>query len=332
MAWARVSTSACLVKRTSYARRVSRSTKVAGATAIATVLLLYAIIQHGRTSRAERALHELPKTARAVLRIDAAALADSESARALFDWFVPAERLSEIEVRCGLVPLTALDDATVWVGGPEGEPFQSMGLLLRGRTADAETLAECYRTLVEARGGAIDRVATPTGPLLRSRDGQSALAQVDDRTVVTGSTATVAEFMAVERGVVPPLVEETRFRDIWSRVSVGAAIVGVFVAPPRWQSAFERVGAIGDRASALAGVEGLGLTTRAKTPTALTVVLEVTDSEVARRDAALMEVWLEAPPDTVEPYLVDLARSAQIHVDGALITLTLDVSSLPKRL
>jgi len=305
---------------------------VAGVAAIATVALLYVAIEHGRTLRAERALHELPKTARAVLRIDAAALADSESARALFDWFVPAERLSEIEARCGLAPLAALSDATVWVGGPEGEPFQSIGLLLRGRTADAETLAECYQTLVEARGSAIDRVATPTGPLLRSRDGQSALAQVDDHTVVTGSADTVSEFLAVGRGVVPPLVEEARFRDIWSRVAVGAAIAGVFVAPPRWQSAFERIGAISDQASALAGVEGLGLTTRANIPTALTVVLDVTDSAVARRDAALMEVWMESPPDTVEPYLVNLARSAQIQVDGARITVTLDVSSLPKRL
>ena len=305
---------------------------MAGVAAIATVALLYVAIEHGRTLRAERTLHELPKTARAVLRIDAAALADSESARALFDWFVPAERLSEIEARCGLAPLAALSDATVWVGGPEGEPFQSIGLLLRGRTADAETLAECYQTLVEARGSAIDRVATPTGPLLRSRDGQSALAQVDDHTVVTGSADTVSEFLAVGRGVVPPLVEEARFRDIWSRVAVGAAIAGVFVAPPRWQSAFERIGAISDQASALAGVEGLGLTTRANIPTALTVVLDVTDSAVARRDAALMEVWMESPPDTVEPYLVNLARSAQIQVDGARITVTLDVSSLPKRL
>ena len=305
---------------------------MAGVAAIATVALLYVAIEHGRTLRAERTLHELPKTARAVLRIDAAALADSESARALFDWFVPAERLSEIEARCGLAPLAALSDATVWVGGPEGEPFQSIGLLLRGRTADAETLAECYQTLVEARGSAIDRVATPTGPLLRSRDGQSALAQVDDHTVVTGSADTVSEFLAVGRGVVPPLVEEARFRDIWSRVAVGAAIAGVFVAPPRWQSAFERIGAISDQASALAGVEGLGFTTRANIPTALTVVLDVTDSAVARRDAALMEVWMESPPDTVEPYLVNLARSAQIQVDGARITVTLDVSSLPKRL
>ena len=42
-----------------------------------TVVLLYAIIDHGRTLRSERALHGLPKTACAVLRIDAAALADA---------------------------------------------------------------------------------------------------------------------------------------------------------------------------------------------------------------------------------------------------------------
>ncbi|MCZ6805922.1 MAG: hypothetical protein O7F08_03140 [Deltaproteobacteria bacterium] len=310
---------------------MSRSTRVGGGVAIATIVLLYAIIEHGRTLRAERALHVLPKTARAVLRINPSALANSESALALFDWLVPAERLSEIEARCGLDPLAALSDVTVWVGGPEGESFQSVGLLLQGRTVDSETLAECYRTLVEARGSAIDRVATSTGPLLRSRDGRSALAQVDEHTVVTGSTDTVAEFMAVGRGAVAPLFEEARFRDIWSRMAIGAAIAGAFVAPPRWQSAFERIGAVSDQASALAGVEGLGFTTEAEIPTAITVVLDVKDSDIARRDVALMEVWMESPPDTIEPYWVDIARSAQIEVDGALITLTLDVSGLPKR-
>gem|GEM_PF-1458789 len=320
------------MKRTSYALLVSRSTKVAGAASIATVVLLYAIIEHGRTLRANQALRELPKTACAVLRIDAVELADSQSARALFDWLVPAERLSEIEARCGLAPLAALRDATVWVGGPEGEPFQSVGLLLRGRTADAETIAQCYRSLVEARGSAIDRIATPMGPLLRSRDGASALAQVDDYTVVTGSRETVAEVMAVRRGAAPSLVEAAAFRDIWSRVAVGAAVAGVFVAPPRWQSAFERIGTLGDQASVLTGVKSLGLTTRAKIPTALEVMIDVNDAETARRNAALMSAWSESPPETVEPYLVDLARSAQIEVDGRRITVTLDVSGLPKRL
>jgi len=319
------------VKRTSYARLVSRSTKVAGTAAIATVVLLYAIIEHGRTLRTNRILYELPKTACAVLRIDAVALADSQSAQALFDWLAPPERLSEIEAGCGLAPLAALRDATVWVGGPEGEPFQSVGLLLRGRTADAETIAQCYRSLVEARGSAIDRVTTPTGPILRSRDGASALAKVDDYTVVTGSSETVAEFMAVARGTVPSLIEAAGFRDLWSRVAGDAAIAGVFVAPPRWQSAFERIGAFGDQASAFTGVKSLGLTTRARIPTALKVMVEVTDADTARRDAALMKAWTDSPPETVEPYLVDLARSAHIDVDGPWITVTLDASSLPKR-
>ncbi len=320
------------MKRTSYALLVSRSAKVGGATAIATVIVLYAIIDHGQTLRNERVLRQLPKTACAVLRIDTTELADSPSARALFDWLVPAERLSEIELRCGLVPLAALHEATIWVGGPEGEPFQSVGLLLRGRTADAEIIAQCYRNLVEARGSAIDRLTTPTGPMLRSRDGRSAFAQVDSHTVVTGSAETVAEFLEVGTGAVPSLVEQVEFRDIWSRVAEDAAIAGVFVAPPRWQSAFERIGAIGDRASALAGVKSLGLTTRAAIPTALELILEATDADTAGRDAALIEIWRETPPETLEPYLVDLARSAQIDVDGPRITITLDVSDLPKRL
>lgn len=320
------------MKRTSYAQSVSRSIKVAGVAAIVTVALLSVVIVHGRRLRAEQALRELPKTARAVLRIDTAALAGSESARALFDWFVPAERLSEIEARCGLAPLTALRDVTIWVGGPDGEGLQSIGLLLRGRTADAETLASCYQTLVEARGSVVERVTTATGPLLRSRDGLSVLSQVDEYTVVTGSADTVSEFLGVAQGLVSPLAEEALFREMWSSVATGAAIAGAFVAPPRWQSAFERIGAIGGDESALAGVEGVGLTTCANVPSALTLVLDVADAAVARRNASLMEAWMESPPDTVEPYVVDLARSAQIQVDGARITLTLDVSSLPKRL
>lgn len=295
-------------------------------------MLLCVLIEHGRTLSSERALYQLPRTARAVLRIDAAAMAKSESAQAVFDWFVPAERLSEIEARCGLAPLASLNDAIVWVGGPDDEPLQSIGLLLRGRTADAETLANCYQTLVEARGSTVDRVPTPTGPLLRSHDGQSALAPVDAHTVVTGSADTVFELLEVGRGTLEPLVEDERVRDIWSRVAPGAAIAGVFVAPPRWQSALERIGAIGDRASALSGVESLGLSSRASVPTAFAIVLELADAAVARRDAALMEVWKESPPETVEPYLAELLRSAQIQVDGARITLTIDVSNLPKRL
>ena len=173
------------MKRTSYPRPVSRSLKVAVVVSMAMAVLLFAVVQRGRTLRASRALHELPSTARAVLRIDPRALERTMAAKALLDAFAAEERLSEIEVTCALDPLAALSEATVWVRGPDAQPFQSIGLMLRGRTLGAATLAECHRLLVEGRGGSIVRLEGPAGPFLASRDRRSAIAVLDDRTIVT---------------------------------------------------------------------------------------------------------------------------------------------------
>lgn len=298
------------------------------AVAVATAALLILLVTRGHTARSERVLRQLPETAQAVLHVDVPAIADSASASILIDTIAGDRGLGEVETVCGFDPRVGLDQVTVWAGGPEGEPFRSIGLLLRGRTVDAEDLAHCYRAVVEARGSAVVRDMTVAGPWLRSRDGLSALAEVDSRTVVTGSTSTVDEFLAVKAGAVPSLIHDPVFSNLWRRSGPGGAIRGVFVAPPRWQSAFERIGTVGAKASALTGVEALGFGTRADPPTSVTLWLDIDDPTIARRDAALLDVWVSAPPDEVEEPWRTVVSSTRVDVDDDWITLISDLEGL----
>jgi len=316
------------VKRTSYPRPVSRSLKVATVVSIAMVGLLLATMHYGRTLRASQALRELPSTARAVLRIDTRALERTAAAKTLVHAFVAEEQLSEIETICGLDPLTALSEATVWVRGPEDQPFQSIGLMLRGRAADAATLAECHRLLVEARGGSIVRLEGPAGPLLASRDRRSAIALLDDRTIVTGSVKTVAEAMAVRHGTAPALMERPRIARLWPQVNAGASVAAVLDPPEHWKSALERVAKLGDQASAMQGLQSIALSVESGSVQTVDVYIDVTDAELATQDAALIRVWAASPPDSVQPPWTDVLRSARVQVRKRTIVVTLDVSSL----
>jgi hypothetical protein len=318
------------VKRTSYPRPVSRSFKVAAVVSVAMVGLLSAVIHYGRTLHVSRALRELPRNARAVLQIDTRALERTEAATTLVDAFVGEQQLGEIETICGLEPLAALSEATVWVRGPEDQPFQSFGLMLRGRAADAATLAECHRLLVESRGGSVVRVEGPTGPLMASRDRRSAIALIDDRTIVTGSVHTVAEAMAVRQGTAPALIERTRIASLWPRANSGASVAAVLDPPEHWKSALERVAKLGDEASAMQGLQAVALSVPAGSAHTVDVYIDVTDEALATRDATLIRAWATSPPDTLEPPWTDVLRSARVRVRGRTIVVTLDVSSLSR--
>jgi hypothetical protein len=309
---------------------VSRSFKVAIVVSIAMVGFLSAVVQYGRTRRASRALRELPNNARAVLRIDTSALERTKAATTLVEAFVGEQQLGEIETICGLEPLAALSEATVWVRGPEDQPFQSFGLMLRGRAADAATLAECHRLLVESRGGSIVRVEGPAGPLLASRDRRSAIALLDDWTIVTGSVRTVAEAMAVRHGTAPALIERTRIASLWPRANSGASIAAVLDPPEHWKSALERVAKLGEHASAVQGLQAVALSVRAGSAQTVDVYIDVTDEALATQDAALIRAWATSPPDTLEPPWTDVLRSARVQVRHRTIVVTLDVSSLSR--
>jgi hypothetical protein len=263
-----------------------------------------------------------------VLRIDTRALEGTAAAKTLVDALVAEEQLSEIEAICGLDPLAALSEATVWVRGPEDQPFQSIGLMLRGRTVDAATLAKCHRLLVEARGGSIVRLEGPAGPVLASRDRQSAIALLDGRTIVTGSVRTVAEAMAVRLGTAPALIERPRIATLWPKVNAGASVAAVLDPPEHWKSALERVAKLGDEASAMQGVQSMALSVGSGSAQTVDVYIDVTDAELATQDAALIRAWAASPPDPVEPPWTDVLRSARVQVRERTIVVTLDVSSL----
>lgn len=290
---------------------------------------IFAAVHQGRLTRATRALDQLPSTARAVLRIDPAALQRSAAAQTWVRAFVAEEQLSEIEATCGLDPIADLSEVTVWVRGSESQPFQSFGLMLTGRQVDAAALAECHRLLVEARGDSVVRIEAPTGPLLASQDRGSAIAMLDERTVVTGSTNTVAEAMAVHRGILPALVERAPVATMWPEVSPGAAIAAALDPPQHWKAAFERIASLGADASALEGIEAIGLAVRTDGRRATEVHLQVANPELATRSAAIIRGWAASPPEEVQPPWDTVLGSAEVDVDGRRVLVTVDVSSLP---
>lgn len=303
-----------------------RAIQVAIPTALATLALLWFLVEQGRTNETERVLGQLPSTAKAVVRVNVASIAEEPAWRSRLDALLGEDQWSDIEAECGIDPTTALDELVLWAGGPDDEPFQTLGLLIRGSSIDAEGFAQCYRQLVEARGSEVTRLPTARVPVLGSTDGRSALAEVDDHTVVTGSASTVAEFLAVAGESAPSLEKSPEFESMWSRAH-GGVITGAFIAPPRWQTAIARIGAINEDASALEGVEAIGLRTDPRAPGVLTLLFDVRDEGTARRDAALIEVWAQSNPDTVPASWRDALRAADVSATGTELRVALDLAS-----
>lgn len=323
-----VSTSACSVKRSSYPRSVSRSIRLALAISLVVGVVIYGALEQGQTLRASRALRELPSTVRFVLAIDPGALETSASARALVEAFVGVEQLSDIEATCDLDPMRDLSELVLWVRGSEREPFESFGLSLTGKTVDAAAIAECHRLLVDARGGSVIRLEAPSGPLLASDDRRSAIALVDERTVITGAVRTVAEAMAVRQGRLPALEERSRVAEVWPRVRRGAALAAVFDPPAYWKTALERIPAFGADPSALEGIETVALSAKRGSETTIDVLVDASTPELAERNAEIIRSWVDEPPADVEPPWTEVLRSARIRVEGVRVIATLDVAAL----
>lgn len=316
------------MKRTSYPRAVSRSLKVAALVSITMAGLLFAAMQHAQTLRERRPLDQLPSTARALLRIDTAALERTAAAKTLLDAFVADDQLSEIEAVCGLEPIQALSEITVWVRGPDDQPFQSVGLMLRGRGVDATTLADCHRALVEGRGGSIVRLEGPAGPWLASRDQRSAVAILDDHAVITGSVRTVAEALAVQRGTAPALVERRGVAELWPDVSSSSSIAAVLEPPDHWMSALGRVPQLLDVPLATEAVQTLGLSVESGSAQTVKLYIDFSNAQLASRDAERIRAWCATPSPTVEPPWRKVLKSARVQAHERTIEVTLDVSSL----
>jgi len=305
--------------------------KVAALAATAMVVAIYATLMQGRADRASRALHLLPSTARAVLWVDSRMLKRSAAARALLEAFVPEEKLSEIEMRCGIDPIADLAEATLWVRGSEREPFQSFGLMLTGARIDAARIADCHEHLVDARGGSVARLDAATGPLRASDDLASAIASVDDRTIITGAVQTVAEAMAARRGLIPNLSERPAIAGMWPRVRARSAIAAALELPSHWQAALREITTSEVVASALHSVDAIGLAARPAERPVAEVHLHAATAELAAESAALMRASAANPPDGIEPPWDELLRSVKIDLDGHYIVVHVDLSSLSTR-
>jgi len=290
--------------------------------------LLFAAMQHAQTLRANRLLHQLPSTARAILRIDAALLEDTAAAKTLLAAFVADEQLSEIEAVCALDPMKALSEIIVWVRGPDDQPFQSIGVMLQGRTASAATLAACHRALVEGRDGSIVRLDGPAGPMLANLDQRSAIAVIDDRTIIAGSVTTVTEAIAARRGTVPSLVERGRIAERWPLLSRGRSISAILEPPVHWMSALERVTKRSDGPSALEGAQTIGLFVESGRAETVTLSIDVSSAELAAQDAERVRDWIASPPENVAPLWANVLQSARVSAHERTIEVTVNVSSL----
>lgn len=316
------------MKRTSYPRPVSRSLKVAAVVSISVTGLLFAAMQHAKTLRSIQLLHQLPSTARAVLRIDSAALEKTAAGKTLLATIVGTEQLSQIEMVCALDPLEALSEVVVWIRGPDEQPLQSIGVMLKGRAANARTLAACHRALVEGRGGTVIRLDGPSGPMLASREQQSAIAVIDDRTIVAGSVTTVTEALEVRRGVAPALVERRRIAARWPFLARGSSISAILEPPAHWISALERVAERLGGPFALEGAQTIGFFVESRSAGAVAFSIDVSSPELAAQNAARMRDWIASPPEQLEPPWTDVLRTARVSVRDRNIEVTVDVSSL----
>lgn len=316
------------MKRTSYPRPVSRSLKVAAVVSISVIGMLFAAMQHAKTLRTTRLLHQLPSTARAVLRIDADALEKTAAGKTLLAAVVGTEQLSEIEMVCELNPLEALSEVVAWIRGPDDQPLQSIGVMLKARAASAGTLAACHRALVEGRGGTVIRLDGPSGPILANREQQSAIAVIDERTIVAGSVTTVAEAIGVRRGTAPALVERRNIAARWPFLARGSSISAILEPPSHWISALERVAERLGGPFALEGAQTIGVFVEAGSDGAVAFSIDVSSAELAAENAARMRDWIASPPEQLGPPWADLLGTARVSLRDRNIEVTVDVSSL----
>lgn len=305
-----------------------RSLTTAVAASLAMVLLVYGLIAQGRTRRVSELLRELPSTAHAVVWIDVRALRSDASTRVFVETMLPEDRLSEIETTCGLNPIADLREVRVWVRGSETQPLQSLGLMLEGDSVQGEALARCHKQLVEARGGSVVRVEATTGPLLASRDGTSAIALLDDRTVVTGSARTVAEAVAAIRELRPVLADRPTIARLWPDVAANASVAAVAELPDHWKEAIRSAASTDALASALEDVEAIGLSLGLRDESRARLILDVAEEDVAVRSAERIRAWVEAPPPSVRPPWDTVLRSARVAVAGRRLRVDFDISQL----
>jgi hypothetical protein len=163
---------------------------------------------------------------------------------------------------------------------------------------------------------------------LANREQQSAIAVIDDRTIIAGSVATVSEAIGVRRGTAPALVERRGIAERWPMLARGSSISAILEPPDHWMSALERVAERLGGPFALEGAQTVGLFVESGSARAVAFSIDVSSAELAVENAARMRGWIASPPEHLEPPWTEVLRTARVSVRDRNIEVTMDVSSL----
>lgn len=249
------------------------------------------------------ALAVAPADARIVARIDVGAVLSSHLFEALDEERGDAG-VRRIEETCGYDPLEQIEDAYVFVLGPDAHPFEHLGFvavgpMARGRDNRAR-LVDCVQRVLRDQGGAVSQVEIEGETAISSAHGHSHAAFLGSDGVVGGDRAVVASAIRVLRDGEPSALGQEDLRRLWARVGADADAVVVARLPERWLPAVRRMArGLGGDLEALASVRAFGLGLRLRAGFYLGAALETRSSRDAQRlDAALrgqIEGLLEDP-------------------------------------
>lgn len=239
---------------------------LAGALIAAGGAFLIATLGGGR-SEAAHPLDVAPSGARLVARIDVNAILESHLFTAILE--EDDEGARRIERTCGYDPLAQVEDAVVFVLGPDERPFEHVGFVARGEVArgreNRERLVACVQRVIREQGGAIEQTEIEGEPAVASAHGGSHAAFLGEDGVVGGDQAVVARTLRVASGRSSPARSDPGLERLWDRVAPGRDATVVGRLPERWLPALRRLAADAPgELDALASVRafGLGVTLR----------------------------------------------------------------------
>lgn len=246
--------------------------------ALLSVGLAVALSSLAGRPRPATALAAAPEGATAVLHVEVPALLASPLWRAMVE--EDDAGLERIERACGFDPLERLRSVAVFVVGTEARPFERLGFLARG-DLPRERLVSCVQQVVEADGGAIERVSIEGVPAIASAHGASRAAFLGGDGIVGGDELVVRELIRVDRGDARGADADPGLARLWQRVAGRREVIAVAQLPPNWRQWLGRLG--GDvEIDALEDARRVGVGARIERGLGLTVAVETDTPEQAR--------------------------------------------------
>lgn len=199
----------------------------------------YLLVASQRGHLADDPLALAPAGARVVAQVDVSTVLRSHLFQALLEED-DARGVRRIERTCGYDPLEQVDQAIVFLFGPDDRPFQHVGFVARGELArgreNRERLVACVRQVMgeQGGGGGVQPVEIEGEPAVASAHGRSHAAFLGDDGVVGGDRSVVRGAIRVHHGDAPSAASDPELRRLWDRVAGDRDIVAVARLPERW--------------------------------------------------------------------------------------------------